>query len=248
MYLNSDGFESVITPYGFCNKTDDGYKLNASGYEIGINRGDDDVSYLSESKLSFRTTNGAELQMNLGLDFESGAYGMIIGSDEKFKISRSTDNTEGATITGVKSLIAFANPSATKVWATDGSTVDLTTKANASDLDAKANASDVLLKKSASGGYYIEENSNELGKWAFAANSECTASGWFSHAEGDSTIASNDRAHAEGAFTTASGASSHAEGCHNVVNNNAIHSIGIGNGEINKNSEYVYVKNNRSNT
>lgn len=82
MYLNSDGFESVITPYGFCNKTDDGYKLNASGYEIGINRGDDDVSYLSESKLSFRTTNGAELQMNLGLDFESGAYGMIIGSDE----------------------------------------------------------------------------------------------------------------------------------------------------------------------
>ena len=30
-------------------------------------------------------------------------------------------------------------------------------------LDAKANKSDVLLKKSASGGYYIEENSNELG-------------------------------------------------------------------------------------
>lgn len=127
MYLNSDGFESVITPSGFCNKTDDGYKLDASGYEIGINHGDDDVSYLSENKLSFRTTNGTELQMNLGLDFESGTYGMTIGSDEKFKISRSADNTEGATITGVKSITAFANPSATEVWATDGSTVDLTT-------------------------------------------------------------------------------------------------------------------------
>ena len=65
--------------------------------------------------------------MNLGLDFESGAYGMTIGSDEKFKISRSADNTEGATIIGVKSITAFANPSATEVWATDGSTVDLTT-------------------------------------------------------------------------------------------------------------------------
>lgn len=139
MYLNSDGFESVITPYGFCNKTDDGYKLNASGYEIGINRGDDDASYLSESKLSFHTTNGTELQMNLGLDFESGAYGMTIGSDEKFKISRSTDNTEGATITGVKSITAFANPSATEVWATDGSTADLSTKANVSDLSNYAN-------------------------------------------------------------------------------------------------------------
>ena len=127
MYLNSDGFESVITPFGFCNKTDDGYKLNASGYEIGINHGDDDTSYLSESKLSFRTTNGTELQMNLGLDFESGAYGMTIGSDEKFKILRSTDNTEGATITGVNSITAFANPSATEVWATDGSTVNLIT-------------------------------------------------------------------------------------------------------------------------
>ena len=85
---------------------------------------------------------------------------LYIGSDEKFKMSRPIDNTEGATITGVKSLTAFANPAATRVWATDGSTVDLSTKANTSDLSTKANASDVLLKKSASGGYYIEANSN----------------------------------------------------------------------------------------
>ena len=43
--------------------------------------------------------------------------------------------------------------SPTKVYATDGSIADLSTKANVSD---------VLLKKSASGGYYIEANSNQL--------------------------------------------------------------------------------------
>ena len=84
--------------------------------------------------------------------------GLILGADRGFQIYYSTDNIKGATITGVKSIAAFSNPSATKVWATDGSTVDLTTKANASDLATKANASDVLLKKSASGGYYIESN------------------------------------------------------------------------------------------
>lgn len=126
-----------------------------------------------------------------------------LGPHEKFKISCPIDNTEGATITGVKSIAAFANPSATKVWATDGSTVDLSTKANASD---------VLLKKSASGGYYIEENSNKLGWGAFAANRQCTASGLSSFAEGCITKALGSYAHAEGYNTTANGYSTHAEG------------------------------------
>ena len=151
--------------------------------------------------------------------FHTDECEISLGTDEKFKISRPVDNTEGATITGVKSLTAFSNPSATKVWATDGSTVDLTTKANASD---------VLLKKSASGGYYIESNSNELGQGAFAANSECTASGEISYAEGGAT-ASGAGSHAEGGATasgevshaegqaTASGAGSHAEGTSNAV-------------------------------
>ena len=39
------------------------------------------------------------------------------------------------------------------------------------ELATKANKSDALLKKSDSGGYYIEENSNELGYGAFAVNS-----------------------------------------------------------------------------
>ena len=139
-----------------------------------------------------------------------------IGSDEKFEISRPGDNTEGATITGVKSLTAFANPSATKVWATDGSTVDLSTKANASD---------VLLKKSASGGYYIESNSNELGYGAFAASSQCTASGIFAYAEGGAT-ASGVGSHAEGNLTSASGDYSHAEGFATYSYREASHSEG----------------------
>ena len=124
MYLNSDDFESIVTPFGFSNKTDDGCRLTIDGYEIGIND-DDKASYLSKDYLSFKTANGAELQMKLGSDFESEDYGMTIGSDEKFKISRLLDNTEGATITGVKSITAFADPSATKMWATDGSIADL---------------------------------------------------------------------------------------------------------------------------
>ena len=188
------------------------------------------------------------------------------GYDNKFKMSCPIDNTEGGVISGIKSLTAFANPSATKVWATDGSTVDLTTKANVADLATKANASDVLLKKSASGGYYIEENSNQLGDKAFATNSLCTASGYGSHAEGNATasgytshaegeaiasgyashaegsaIASGNYSHAEGSQTIALGPFSHAQGIGNIKNENAIHSIGIGDGDTRINSEYVYI-------
>ena len=133
--------------------------------------------------------------------FKSGdSYCLQLGGPNQFKIV-AQHTYPGADITGVHSITADNNPSATKVWATDGSTVDLTTKANASD---------VLLKKSASGGYYIEENSNELGEKAFAANSWCTASGMYSHAEGGGT-AIGDGSHAEGGGT-ASGMYSHAEG------------------------------------
>ena len=106
------------------------------------------------------------------LDAHSEETSLTFGNAKPFKISRPVDDTEGATITGIKSLTAFANPSATKVWATDGSIVDLATKANTSDLASKANKSDVLLKKSASGGYYIEGyDLTAPGDDAFVANS-----------------------------------------------------------------------------
>lgn len=157
---------------------------------------------------------------------------------EQFDISYSN---EGCSISGIHGLKSYINPSATKVWATDGSTVDLTTKANTSDLDAKANKSDVLLKKSASGGYYIEENNNNLGRKAFAANDSCTASGQFSFAEGAYTKAVGQCTHAEGNGTTTSRSFSHVQGVYNVNVSNGIHVVGIGNNTQRKNAEYIYL-------
>ena len=194
---------------GFRHKTDDGFVSMLDGYRLNIGNPVGNNLYADDTHISLHN-NENEAQINIdsnGLD----NY-LQIGSDEKFKISRPTDNTEGATITGVQSITAFANPSATKVWATDGSTVDLTTKANASDLDAKANKHDVLLKKSASSGYYIEGYIGQLGTKAFAANSECTASGYYSFAEGSHIEASGSYSHAEGVSTKAIGTGSHAEG------------------------------------
>lgn len=157
---------------------------------------------------------------------------------KQFVISYSN---EGCSISGIHGLKSYINPSATKVWATDGSTVDLTTKANTSDLDAKANASDVLLKKSASGGYYIERNSNKLGSQAFAANDSCTASSQFSFAEGAYTKAVGQCTHAEGNGTTTSRSFSHVQGVYNVNVSNGIHVVGIGNNTQRKNAEYIYL-------
>lgn len=181
---------------------------------------------------------------------------------EQFDISYSN---EGCSISGIHGLKSYINPSATKVWATDGSTVDLTTKANASD---------VLLKKSASGGYYIEENGNVLGRKAFATNSDCTASGNYAHAEGvgiaigysshaegistasgnythsegGHTIARGINSHSEGDYTIAGGFCSHVQGIYNIDSVNAIHSVGIGDATTRKNAEYIYAKNNTNGT
>ena len=129
--LTSDDAEANVIAYdGFTHKTDDKFELRACGYGVYLQHDDDGyirMSSLSKDNLEFRTTDDQILQMNLGLDSDGESYCMTIGSDEKFKISCSTDNTEGATITGVKSITAFANPSSTEVWSTDGSTVNLIT-------------------------------------------------------------------------------------------------------------------------
>lgn len=263
--LVANGYTADInSKKGFTHKTDDGFVATLDGY--GLNMRDDAGYnlYVANGGISVYD-NIDERQIDICSDTQNNY--LQIGSDEKFKISRPVDNTEGATITGIKSLTAFANPSATKVWATDGSTVDLTTKANASD---------VLLKKSASGGYYIEKNSNNLGYKAFTANNLCTASNNYSfaqgcnakalgscahaegygttandsqaHAEGYYTLAKNVGSHAEGNYTKASGLYAHAQGTYNVDDKNAIHSVGIGNSTTRKNAEYIYVKNDTDST
>lgn len=157
-------------------------------------------AYFDDGMISYERGDHRTLWISGGIVNNTNPSGngeISFGEDQNFKFSRPT-NDEGGVISGIKSLTAFTDPSATKVWATDGSTVDLSTKANTSDLDAKANASDVLLKKSESGGYYIEENSNKLGSKAFATNSTCSASGVESHAEGHSTRTTGGYSHAEG--------------------------------------------------
>lgn len=220
-----------------------------------VGKGSEYMSILSPDSLQIRTFRES---VSISID------GIDLGNDNKVRISRPI-NYEGGVISGIKSITAFANPSATKVWATDGSTVDLTTKANASD---------VLLKKSASDGYYIEENGNVLGRKAFATNSDCTASGNYAHAEGVGTAigysshaegistASGNYTHSEGSYTLARGINSHSEGdntiaggfcshvqgIYNIDSVNAIHSVGIGDATTRKNAEYIYAKNNTNGT
>lgn len=229
---------------------------------------------LNRANIHFYKKDQSKQQTNAKLGFNKLENFLLLGNDQKFKISRPVDDTEGSTITGIKSIVAFSDPSNTKVFATDGSIVDLSTKANTSDLDAKANKSDVLLKKSTTGGYYIEENGNVLGSKAFATNSDCTASGNYSHAEGVGTAvgysshaegistASGNYAHSEGGhtrarginshsegdYTIAGGFCSHAQGIYNIDSVNAIHSVGIGDATTRKNAEYIYAKNNTNGT
>lgn len=223
MYLiDSDYRTDLNAKNGFKHKTDDGFVTKLDGY--GLKTEDDTGRNLSTSNTSIRL-NDAKYQTQIHIHSDADNNYLSIGSDEKFKLSRPT-NDEGGIISGIKSLTAFANPSATKVWATDGTTVDLTTKANTSDLDAKANKSDVLLKKSTTGGYYVEENGNALGEKAFAANNTCTASGYHSFAEGFNSKALSQSAHVEGESNTASGARSHAEGLNTTANAICAHSEG----------------------
>lgn len=268
MYLTDGGYKATINAKsGFEHKTYDGYISRLVGYGINLQNKSFKAN-IQATGLNVYNKNDASLLISV----ETGTkeHHLTFGSDKQFKISRTLDNTEGAVISGIKSLTAFANPSATKVWATDGSTVDLSTKANTSDLDAKANKSDVLLKKSANGGYYVESNSNVIGQYAFATNSACaatgqyshaegvgtaigysshvegvsTASGNYSHAEGDHTTARGINSHSEGGYTVANGFCAHVQGSYNVTDTNAIHLVGVGSPTIKKNAEYIYAKNN----
>ncbi|QOR57718.1 hypothetical protein [uncultured phage cr131_1] len=244
--------------------------------ELDIQDSSYQTSVTSTGLSAYFFNDSDDLELGIDVRHDNDKNALFLGNDYEVGISRIIDNTEGATIIGVKSITAFSNPSATKVWATDGSTVDLSTKANASDLNTKANKSDILLKKSASGGYYVEANSNALGFKAFAVNPNCNASGSYSFAEGCTTTANGayshvegeytstygsyshsegfgslsigEASHAEGKLTKASGYCSHALGICNVINKNAIHSVGIGDDTTNKNAEYIYAKNDTNST
>ena len=253
---DGDNKATINALSGFTYKAEDGYKavLNSSGMRADV-ASDIGSIYARYQATSIEYHMNDDTYFAIGVNQDATDYALhsyiALGPDNNFKLSRP-NNTEGGVISGIKSLTAFSNPSATKVWATDGSTVD------------------VLLKVSDSGGYYIGSNRNQLGTGAFAVSSSCSAKGPYSHAEGSNTRAnglaahaegsvtnangeyshaegSNTRAnglaaHAEGINTTAAGFAAHAEGFCNVTDINAIHSVGIGRYGRNKNAEYIYAK------
>lgn len=151
----------------------------------------------------------------------------------KAKAVEVTDNTNSVAVSPTG--ITATNGSATKVFATDGSIADLSTKANVSD---------VLLKKSADEGYYIEECNYDVGRYAFSTNYSTKAYGFCSLAEGFFTETKRTGSHAEGSHTVAPGNFSHAQGCYNVGNRKAIHSVGIGTSKTRKTAEYIYAEGN----
>lgn len=228
-FTNNDGFSAHINSRaGFIHTTEDRMvsRLNGSGLTVDFPFRDNRkwnshldycglwFSFNDEDALRIWSGSGDEISIELGSDEET-----------RFKISRPLDNSEGATITGVKSITAFSDSSNTKVFATDGSIADLSTKANASDLNAKANKSDVLLKKNSRGGYYIGRDNDYVasnafsiggntadGSNSFAVGYDTKAYGSYSHVEGQYTEAHGESAHAEGDFTYAEGDKSHSEG------------------------------------
>lgn len=81
----------------------------------------------------------------------------------------------------------------------------------------------------ASGDYSHAEGNNTkaTGKTAHAEGSSSTAGGWYSHAEGANTKATGTSAHAEGYFTNAYGSYSHAEGFYTITQNDGEHASGM---------------------
>lgn len=75
---------------------------------------------------SILCTDSLQIQ-NYSTSVSVSIDGIDLGLDEKVRISRPLTD-EGGVISGIKSITAFTNPSATKVWATDGSIANLPTK------------------------------------------------------------------------------------------------------------------------
>lgn len=127
----NDGYSARINAHaGFIHENEDRMvvELNGDGFDSKFPHTDDSNfwTHVDYSGLAtyFNDENVASIRCDGSENY------LILGSDDEtnFKISRPIDNSEGATITGVKSLTSFSNPSATKVWATDGSTINMPTK------------------------------------------------------------------------------------------------------------------------
>lgn len=117
---------------GFFHKTDDGYKTSLNAYQLRFSapQSTHTSAYFDDGMISYERGGHRTLWISGGIVNNTNPSGngeISFGEDQNFKFSRPT-NDEGGVISGIKSLTAFANPSATKVWATDGSTINMPTK------------------------------------------------------------------------------------------------------------------------
>lgn len=171
-------------------------------------------------------TDGSTVDLSTYTNYFNGA---TTADKLKAKAVEVTDATNSVAVSPTG--ITATNGSNTKVFATDGSIADLSTKANSSD---------ILLRKNKANGYFIEDYHEDLGRYAFSTNYSTTAKGSCSLAEGFYTYAERSGSHAEGSHTAAVGNFSHAQGAYNVENMKAIHSVGIGTSKTRKTAEYIY--------
>lgn len=178
-------------------------------------------------------TDGSTVDLSTYTNYFNGA---TTADKLKAKAVEVTDATNSVAVSPTG--ITATKGSATKVFATDGSIADLSTKADSSD---------VLLRKNKGNGYFIEKYHEDLGGYAFSTNYSTIAKGSHSLAEGFYTYAERSGSHAEGSHTVAVGNFSHAQGAFNVENMKAIHSVGIGTSKTRKTAEYIYGEASESN-
>ena len=211
---------------GFTHNTDNGCTSNLDGYGLSINDGTYGTQILS-NQTTLSVNDSTIISLNV---FDEGSQ-ITLGNDKKFKIFRPGDNTEGATITGVESITAFSNPSSTKVFATDGSIADLSTKADASDFEqhavwTKGAGENSIITVACKEDIGEDKTRGAIGKYSVVIGSYATASGVSSYAEGGATVASGDYSHAENAQTEARGYGSHAEGSASLASGLISHAEG----------------------
>ena len=75
---------------------------------------------------------------------------------------------------------------------------------------------------------HAEGNASRTTGWAAHAEGQSQANGDYSHSEGDTAVANGAASHAEGRGTVATRQSAHVEGDYNVQDGAAIHQVGIG--------------------
>lgn len=128
--LTSGDFSSKLSARnGLTVTTDDPFMTNVNGETIDIIHPDGMYTSCGYFGMILSNQDNSE-RLRIGdIDVQDdNAIGLQLGKDYKSYIYRPLDESKGATITGVESIAAFTNPSATKVWATDGSTINMPTK------------------------------------------------------------------------------------------------------------------------